>query len=641
MSELLEVMRSPGFNSRVEQQLDRILESSMFQTSRRRSDLLRWSVERVLGGDDSPVKEHQIGVEVFGKPESWDPRVDPVVRVEFNRLRQKLREFYEGDGGGDTILIEFPPRSYVPVFRGRQPLPEVKLIAPEPVEVLPAPPAPPAPSPPPPQATSTTHGSRWLWLVPGLLALGVLWFLVGFWRSAVSAPRASSIAVLPFTETSGAADDYLGYGFAGEITSKLTRGTTLRLTPAASAARFKNRRKDVRQIGNALQVGAIVEGTISRTGSKVHVSAQVDRASDGARLWSGSYDREMKDIVRLEDQVSNDVSTALRVKFRSQEDAEPPVALDASVHDEYLRGVYETQKGTPQSLLTASSIFTHIVSEAPRLAQPWIALGRVHLDMASYTNETAKEELTVAKTDLEKAIELDPGAAQAYADLAYVNYVLDWNWDMAETHFRQAIGLNPNSDVHAMYGYGLMTRGRFDEANTHFRGAIERDALNEATRLNFVNVLNEEGRSNEAMEQVRFCLDRDPHWFPAQLLASYTDIYAHRPQDALAHLAEADKLAPGNPLILSATAAAYAESGRKADAEALVDRIEHGGSGYTRYHLAIVEGLAGNADRVFYWLEKSADLREQQALYIKVEPLLAPYRNDPRMIALERRIGLS
>jgi TolB-like protein/Tfp pilus assembly protein PilF len=623
----------------VEERLEKVLSSSMFHGSRRRRDLLKWSVERVLAGDESPVKEHQIGIEVFGKAESWDPRVDPVVRVEFNRLRQKLREYYDSDDGKDElVVIEFPPRSYVPIFRQRTPAAASEIPA---IEVAETAADSPAVPPVPPQTIAPARASRRLfWPVLGAMAVGAVWAGTALWRSAAFSPPILSVAVLPFAQTApGGGDDYLGYGFAGEITGKLTSGTALRVAASATAAPFRSRQKDVRPIGAALQVGAVVKGTISRTGSGVHVTVQVDRASDGAQLWAGSYDREMKDVVRLENQVANSVATALKAKFELPKEPEEPVALNGSLHDEYLRGVYEIQKSTPESLQRAREIFERIVSKAPRFPPPYMLLGRVHLDLAAFG--AAKEEMTNAKTSLERAVELDPAAGQAYADLAYVNYVLDWNWDMAETHFRQAISLGSSANVQVMYGFGLMTRGRFAEADTHFRAAIERDPLNDVTRLNYMSVLNEEGRSDEAVKQVQFCLDRNPHWFLAELFAGYTAIYRHRPEEALASLAQAGKQAPGNSLVLAATAAAWAELGRTAEAEALVQRIERGGPGYTRYLLAMVEGLEGNSDRVFYWLEQSAELREQQALYIKVEPLLEPYRNDPRMIALERRIGLS
>jgi hypothetical protein len=161
--------------------------------------------------------------------------------------------------------------------------------------------------------------------------------------------------------------------------------------------------------------------------------------------------------------------------------------------------------------------------------------------------------------------------------------------------------------------------------------------------LNFAIGLFEEGWGDEAAKQIKFCLDQDPNLFPANLLASFGGIYLHHPAETIAHLRKISEIAPHNPVVEGVTAAAYAELGRTTEALALVRHIESGGTGpgYFRYHLAIVNALLGDADGVFRCLNESADAREQQVLYVKVEPLLAQYRGDPRMVALERRLGLA
>src|SRR5215469_6485548 len=150
----------------VEAQLSRILESTGFRNSQRRSDLLRWLVTRVLEGDAEPVKEHRIGLEVFGKSESWDPRIDPAVRVECNRVRKKLREYYENDGSEDPILIEFPSRGYVPSFTRRATVPAAEPEIAAPLG---------AAAPSQPRSTSL----RWVAAVAALLAAGFA--AIGLW----------------------------------------------------------------------------------------------------------------------------------------------------------------------------------------------------------------------------------------------------------------------------------------------------------------------------------------------------------------------------------------------------------------------------------------------------------------------------
>lgn len=632
----------------VEAQLLKISGSTAFRASRRRRELLSWLVRRTHSSRDAAPKEHEIGIAVFGKPESWDPRLDSAVRVEFNRLRNRLAEYYESEGKDDAVRIEFPHRGYAPVINTRangtaEPAFEQILSIAAPAEADSVPTLAPFDTSPRQSAQRRFPVGRAFWAASAALLLaGAIFAGFRLHLAATGQTHGSkSLAVLPFSRNpADAGDQYLSDGVTEEISGKLATSDTLRVAGRESAFRFREAALPVNQIARALGVDAVVRGSFQKNGDLISVRAHLFLGSDGAEIWSGSYERTAADLSETEDDIAHAIASALGSRIATPRDA--PLALDGEVHDRYLLGVYETQKMTPDSLVRAMSIFNAILRVAPRYALSYQALGRVHLNLAGMGAPHASEEMRKAKTGLEQAVSLDPSLSGAHADLAYVNYVLDWNWPAAEQHFREAIRLSPGGDVHEMYGFALMTRGHFDEANSHFRAAIERDPLNSMMRLNFATVLNEEGRFDEAMQQVRFCLDRDPGWFPGHLLAGYTAIYSHHPEQALAYLEGPRKLAPGNPLVLAALAGAYAEMGQRSKALSLLAKIQASPqpAEYSRYFMAMVEGLLADAPQVFYWLTRSAELHEQQILYIRVEPLLATFRADPRMVSLERRIGL-
>ena len=615
----------------VEAQLQRILASAGFRNSQRRSDLLRWLVTRVLlEGDSKTVKEHLVGMAVFGKSESWDPRIDPVVRVEFNRVRQKLREFYEHEGKEDPILIEFSSRGYVPVFTQRMasPVPEPEALTEQPAV--------------PVRAGHRLRRTRFWAAAAAILLTASGAFALWNLRFREPQPPLSAIAVLPFLDLSADhQDEYLSDGFTDELTNTLASLRGLDVVARTSAFQFKGKSIDVREIGRFLHVGTILEGSILRGGTSIRVVAQLNRASDGMHLWAATYDREVKDILRVQDEITASIAEALRVQLAGG--ALPSVFEPGEeAHDQFLHGIYERNKVTPESLRKAVGYFEYAIRLSPRYARAYAELGAVYFARASYAGLDQQEELRKAKTYLEDGVALDPNLGWAESNLAWVNYVLNWDWRGAEMLFHRALRATSDSATRSTWGGALMTRGRFAESQAQFREAIARDPLNLAVRINFAVALIEEGDSAAADEQLRICFERVPGWFPAHLIAAYNAIYKNQPASALDHLNKASDAVPLSPLILPAQAAALILSNKRADALALLKNIESQGpkAGFVCEHLAIVHAILGDADGVFRWLEQSAEAHEQQILYIRVDPILARYRSDPRMIALERRVGL-
>jgi serine/threonine-protein kinase len=271
--------------SAVEDQLERILASDTFARSERMSRFLRFTVQQALAGKADSLKEYLIGVEVYDKPETLDPRFDPIVRVEAGRLRSKLREYYESEGGNDPVLISFRKRSYAPVFRFR---------------------------------FSNASPSSWADRRAPV-------------SGAVQSLRHSSIAVLPFADMSRRGDqDYFCDGLTEELINALAHVDGVRVVARTSVFQFKGEARDIRHIGAQLKVNAILEGSVRKSGQRLRITAQLNDALDGCHLWSETFDREMKDVFRLQQELSHAIAQRVRVADPSrslQELGQQPVKM--------------------------------------------------------------------------------------------------------------------------------------------------------------------------------------------------------------------------------------------------------------------------------------------------------------------------
>src|SRR5579864_5344275 len=405
----------------IEAQIARILASSQFRTSRRRCELLQWAVGRVLAGNTEPAKEYHIAQEVFGKPESWDPRYDSSVRVEFNRMRQKLRDYYESEGAQDPIVIEFPFRGYLPAFKKNGP--GVPVL--EDQNVL-------------EHEQRLVGAQRRSMRLPLIISAAILVVAaVGFeaFTRFHAQPAITTLAVLPFMDlTSDGQHAYLSDGFTEELTNSLAMIKGLGVVARTSAFQFKGKNIDVREIGQKLGAGAVVEGSILGQGDRIRVIVQLNRTSDGTHLWQAQYDRDAKDLLTVEDEIAQAVAGALRVRLTGSRTAEyvpPPDAFN-----EYLQGFAEEQKSTPASFNSAEQHYQNAIRLAPRYAWPHARLASVHLARSARTGPHQKEELESARREAEIAISLDPRFPMPQAQLAVVDYMLNRDWPSAEEEFR-------------------------------------------------------------------------------------------------------------------------------------------------------------------------------------------------------------
>ena len=311
----------------VRAQLERLQSCPSFAVSLRRGQLLRYLVERALSGRKDAVNEYAIGVDVFERPPSFDPRIESIVRTEAARLRQKLKDYYAGEGLHDRLLIEIPLRSYEPSFTVRDSAPpEQQMSGP----VL---------RPPAPRRA----------LLAALASL-VCVAAASFWLLTSRAnPPIHSLVVLPFQNLShDPADEYLSDGLTDELTNELANWKEIRVVARTSAYQYKGKGEDVRRIGRELNVDAVLEGSLVKQGDRLRITAQLNRTSNGFHLWSHSYNSAALDMLNAQQEIAQAIATAIRklgVAVPGQ--VSRPATRNPEALDLFLRASHEYARLTP------------------------------------------------------------------------------------------------------------------------------------------------------------------------------------------------------------------------------------------------------------------------------------------------------
>ncbi len=612
-----------------------LLAGQHFSSASRRGQLLNYLVEHTLAGDAGKINEYAIGLDVFQKPTSFDPRIESVVRTEFSRLRQRLKEYYAEDGRRDSIAIDFPPRSYAASFEFRDPS-QLSEVAAFPEPAL-------APQLVPPKAKPARRGWRFgvLIAMPAIAALAVAGYLAWRQHASIAAARQSihSIVVLPFENYSADhRDDYIADGMTEEPTNDLAQWRDLRVVARTSAFAFKDKGEDVRTIGQQLNVDTVLEGSFTKLGDHVRITAQLNRAADGYHLWSHSYETESNDMLALQDEVATSITDAIgQLRGRSPPAIRPPTT-DPEALDLYLQAEYQYNLHTAYSLAKAVELFEAAIAKDPNFARTYLGIGLAEMAETSMTTLVQEETIPRVRAAAEKAIELDPSLGDADGLLADLNYVWDWDWNGAEIEMRHAVDLGAGAEVRARYGWTLATRGRFAEAHEQLRLAAEQDPL--SVLPPFDEFLTSYLERDQAGQQK--AIDRlhqiNPQFFGGLAWTLVGEMARH---DCPAVLNNASRFAKTYPkLPVTETMLAFDAVCRNNKAKALehIRQMETEKAPY--YQLAIVYALLHDKDDAIAELTKAADAHEGQILYIKYDPFFDEVRSDPRYVALEKRVGL-
>ena len=502
-------------------------------------------------------------------------------------------------------------------------------------------------------ANQAPQAIRHVWTVISLAALGLVLAVGIAWawrqRSAKLAAAASlpprSIAVLPLVNLSGNPEqDYLADGITEAIIGRLATIQGLRVISRTSSMQFKGTRTSVPEIAKKLNVRVVVEGSVIRSGDRIRITAQLIQGDTDVHLWSGTFDREMRDVLELQSEVAQSIAGKIEVAVTGQERSRLLAvrAVSPDVYESYLKGRFELNKGTRAGLEEALRHFQAALNAdatfAPAyvgLAATYDALGTVYFGVSPVE---ARPKVVVAAR---KALELDPELADARVLLADA-LQKDWQWAEAEAEYKQAIQLSPSNAV-ARDGFAqwLLCQGRIEEALASARRAQELDPVTFYGATGWI--LFQARRYDEAIRELRSVLAVRPESPSAHWSLGFALIGAERFDEAIATLEKAASLSNRSSAVLGVLVRAYAGAGRRAEALRVLDELhQRRRKGYVPpgAFLNAYLGL-GDKESAFVWMERAAEERSNILQFLKVHPFFDLLRGDPRFATYLRRANLS
>jgi TolB-like protein/Flp pilus assembly protein TadD len=453
--------------------------------------------------------------------------------------------------------------------------------------------------------------------------------------------------VLPLENLSNdASQDYFSDGMTDELITELGQISELRVISRTSAMTYKGARKPLPQIARELNVDAVVEGTVSRSGSRVRITAQLIWASDDKHLWAQSYEGELRDVFALQRKVARSIAEQIRIKLNPNEQAELKhlKAVNAEAYEAYLKGRYFWNKRTGEGLKRAVDYFNQAIEKDPNYAQAYAGLADSYALMGDweYGVLPPAEAFPKAKAAAAKALTLDNTLGEAHTSLAFVLDLFDWDWGAAEGEYREAIELSPNyATAHQWYTWHLITLGRNSEAITEMRRAESLDPLSLIIGADMADVLLSARHYDESIQQSRKTIEMDPRFAVTHYELGQAFVQKHMYNEGIAELQKAIGLSGGDKAFRSNLAYAYATSGRRNEALEMLRELKNpSNSGFSNAsEIALIYVGLDEKDQAMSWLDKAYGERFNPSVLVR--PCFDPLRSDPRFQDLLRRIGLS
>jgi TolB-like protein/DNA-binding winged helix-turn-helix (wHTH) protein/Tfp pilus assembly protein PilF len=494
-----------------------------------------------------------------------------------------------------------------------------------------------------PWLTGRVIGALTLLIIIVSLSILSLWLF----RSRSRAPSGiRSLAVLPLENLSGdASQNYFADGMTDELITDLAQISALRVISRTSVMVYKGARKPLPQIARELNVDAVVEGTVLRSGNQVRITAQLIEASTDKHLWSQSYEGELRDTLALQNRVASAIADQIRISLTPQEQAalKNVKVVNPEAYESYLKGRYFWNKRTADGLKVALAYFEQAIEEDPKYAPAYSGLADTYALLGDwqYGVMTPKEAFPKAKAAAIKALELDSTLGEAHNSLAFILDGFDWDLEAGGKEFRRAVELNPGyATAHHWYAWHLSLLGRFDEAIVEMRKAENLDPLSLIINADLAELLSLAHSYDESIRQSRKTIEMDPNFALAHNQLAQAYLQKHMYDEAVAELKKAVQLSGGSPTCTASLARAYVASGKRSEAVRLLgDLKKRSNPGYSNAaEIAMIYASLGDTDQAMNWLEKGFEERFNPGVLLR--PGFDPLRSDPRFQNLVHRVGL-
>lgn len=458
--------------------------------------------------------------------------------------------------------------------------------------------------------------------------------------------RIASLAVLPFEPMAGNPDDaYLGLGLADSLITRLSNLRRIAVRPTSAVRRYLGAEREPAEVGRLLQVDAVLDGTIRRSGDSLRITVQLVNVRDDAPSWATQLDARSTDLFALEDSISQELAEELKLRLSPEE--KDRLTRSATRHpeayDAYLRGRYFWNRRTFEGLAKAIESFHRAIELDPGLAAAYAGLADCRVLLPLHGAVAPRDVFPLAIAAAERALELDDSLAEAHTSLAYARFIYERQWEKAERGFRRAIELSPGyATAHQWYAFLLAALCRHREAIAQARRARELDPLSLVINADLGMVLCF-ARDPAAEEQLRQTLELDPSFSYARFELGFSLQQQGRLEEAVAELGRAASLAPDNLAMLAAYGQALSWAGRTEEARTILALLEERA---TREPVeaslfAFLWMALGEEDRAIDFLESACDQGSRFVAFLATWSIYDPLRDHPRWPGLLRRAGLS
>jgi serine/threonine-protein kinase len=461
-------------------------------------------------------------------------------------------------------------------------------------------------------------------------------------------PSATSVAVLPFANTSrDPADEPFTDGLTDELIGALSKVAGLKVSPRTSAFALKNRGLGARAAADTLGVATVVEGSVRRAGDRLRVTAQLVDARGNDVLWSETYDRELRDVFGVQEEIARAIVAALRGRLGAG--APPggggplvrPATTDLAAYELFLKGRYFWTRRTETSLRQAERYFEQAVARDPTFARAYAGLANTYMLRAVFGNRPPADVVPRALAAAARALALDSTLAEAHTALAHVRYLYYWDWAGADREFARALALDPgDATARLLYGIVLLHRGRLGEARAALEEAHALDPLDPSASLSLGRLELSARRGDHGVARLRTALELNPEFSYGHQQLGYAYLAAGRPAEALAAFRRAAALTGVRDS--AHLAYALAVTGQRGAAERILrDLLASSRRRYLPpFGVAVAYTGLGDTDAAFQWLDRAVAERSPFATAVQTLPALDPLHADPRWGELLHRMGL-
>ncbi len=585
-----ELSREPHLH--VAEQLDRILASKAFRQADRLKRFLTFVVEETLAGRRDRLKEYVVGVEVFGKPESFDPRNDPTVRVQARRLRAQLARYYHEEGSDGELSIELPKGGYAPVFRQIKSLPVKRIMS------------------------------------PALVSR-------------------NTVVVLPFADHSASRDlEYYCQGLRQEIIHTLAGAESIRLMAWNEGAPAGTQVPPVKEAAERSNVALIITGSVRKAGGEVRINMNLVDAASGSYLWSGSVDRALDDVFAVQEEVARITAAQLKHQIMAngqahtgRRDTENLAAYNLCV-----QGRYQVGQRTEEGLRKAVEFFEKAIVEDSHYARAYSGLSDAYGLLGHYGVLSPAEVWTKAASNAAWAVLQDDNAAEAHTSLAHVKSTQDWDWLVAEREFQRALALDPrHPTAHHWYAMScLAPLGRLDQACEEMMLAQALDPISSIISRDLARIFYYRQDFESALEQCDHTIELNPHFPPAYWILGLVQEQRGEFDESAAAFQRALQFSPQSPLMQAALGRTFALSGKETEARRILwELCELAKKRYVSpFELASLTFALQQTDEGFRWLAKAFQDRCFELICLRVDPRWESLRGNPRFHKLFEQLGL-